>query len=482
MTARVSQGAVLVLATGTAPKPRISQGAVLVLAEDVTQPPAYVTQIPALLVHLPIQNVRVTQVPALLVHLPIQSVRVTQIPALQVSTPTPIPLPAPIVPEVPVREVWQWKTVVNIFEKSKEQRSALRAQPRMSMQFTAYILNENDEYRNTYELMLKYISRTFNYPMYVYCAQMTAAASAGATKLFFNPAHTDVREGEVAALYDKSLETTTYVTITTVDADGANLSEPLAADVPAYAFISPAPQFRVEMPSFSMQSVAGDFDLSLIGAQVRDVLRPDQSTAVTLIDGMMLLDIRPLADGDVPSLFDQDVTWLDNGIADPEVKYSWPTPYISGERKFLIHRPGGFDTWRAIASYMKGRQNPFLVPTFRNDLPVIETPALGATQFKSDSIQFFDVWRSKAWRYIRIQSDSGTIYRKINEVLANYDLAGNPVSITVKIDGNIGASAGSNTNMIVSYVNTCRLDSDEIVLDHYEVDTVLSLKVRMVEE
>lgn len=442
---------------------------------------ARVTQLPVLVVHRPIQPARVTQIPALVLHVPIQGARVTQLPILPVWTPTPIPLPSPVVPEVPVKEVWQWKTVVNIFEGSREQRSALRGGPRMSMQFDALVLNSED-YRDTYEMMLKYISRTFNYPMYVYSAKLTAAASAGATVLSFNPASTDLRDGEVAALFDPLLETTRYVTISTVDVGGATLTEPLTYDVPEYFYICPAPKFKVVAPQFQMLSIAGDFSMSLEGAQVRDVLRPDQANAPTMLGGMLLLDARPLANDKVTNSFDQDIVWLDNEIADPEPKTSWYAPFISGERKFLIHRPGGFDTWRAIANYMNGRQNPFLMPTFRNDLPVIETPALGATEFKTDSIQFFDVWRSKAWKYLRIQSDAGVLYRRINEVLANYDLSGQPISLTVKLSSSIGATAGSNSNMVVSFVNTCRLDSDEIVIDHYETDSILTLKVRTVEE
>lgn len=439
---------------------------------------ARVTQIPLLVIHKPVQDIRLTQIPLLVISLPIQVAKITQLPLLPIWTPNPIPLPVPVVPEVPVREVWEWKTVVNIFEMSKEQRSALRDDPRMHMQFDAHVLDDT-EYRNAYEMMLKYISQVFNYPMYVYSSQLTAAASAGATKLFFDPAQTDVREGEVAAVYDKYLESTTFITITTVDADGANLSEPLAEDIPAYAFISPAPAFRVEMPKLDMSSVSGSFTLSLIGAQTREVMRPDQSDDVTMLDGLMLLDDRPL-DTD-PKLFNQNVEWLDNAIADPTPRTNWFAPLISGERRYLIHRPFGFDYWRAVGEYLKGRQKSFLMPSFRNDLPVITEPALSATSFMSDSIQFFDIWRSRAWKYVRIQSDAGVIYRTIAEVLANYDGDGQPVSITVKLVGNIGAAAGSNTNMFVSFVNTYRLDSDEIVLDHGEVDTVLSMKVRMVE-
>jgi len=443
--------------------------------------PARITQVPLLVVNLPNQPTRVTQLPFLVVSLPAQGAFVTQVPHLVVWTPTPIPLPLPIVPEMPVMETWEWKTTLNIAERNKEQRSALRAHPRMGMSFDAYILNDQDR-QTVYQMLFKYIKQTFNYPMYHYSVKLDAAASAGATKLFFNPAHTDLRDGEVVALFDPHLEKTYYLILGAVDADGANLTTALPYDVPEYFMICPAPRFLIQNPSFSMNSVDGGLTMNLEGAQVRNVLRADQSTTLTLIDGMPLLEVRPLADSSVDENFDQNITWVDNKIANPEPKTNWFSPLISGEREFLVHRPAGLDFWRAFANALRGRQNPFLLPTFREDLPLYSTPALGATSFQTSNVQFFDFWRSKAWRYVRIQSDAGVIYRKINEVTDHYDADGNPIYMTVKLSASIGAGAGANSNMVISFVNTVRLDSDTITLEHGPVDTVLSMKVRMIEE
>lgn len=441
----------------------------------------HVTQLAMLMVSLPEQPVRVTQAAILIINEPAQGIKLTQAPVIVPFHTTPIPLPLPIVPEVPVIETWEWKTVLNISEHGKEQRSASRGEPRFGMSFSAYILGEEDR-RDVYQLMFKYIKQVFNYPMYVHSAKVDAAAVAGATKIYFDPTATDMRDGEPMAIFDPHLENTRYVIIDIVDSDGVTLTEPLEFDVPSYSLVCPAPRFKVNTPSFSMGALSGGFSLDLEGAQTRDVLRPDQDTTLTTIDGLLILDKLPLADGDIQENFDQNVTWLDNDIADPEPRTNYFTPFISGERNYLIHRPAGLDYWRAVASYMKGRQNPFLLPTFHNDLPLNSVPALSATQFETTNVQFFDFWRSKAWRYVRIKSDAGVIYRKINEVVDHYDVDGNPIYMTVKISGNIGAAAGSNSNMVISFANTCRLNSDQIQIEHGPVDSVISLKVRIIEE
>lgn len=443
---------------------------------------ARVTQLPLLVLDLSEQEVRVTQLPLLVLNLPIQGARATQLPILSVYTPTPIPLPAPIVPEVPVIETWQYLTVVNIAEGSKEQRSCLRAEPRIQLSFNAIIKTEAER-RLVYQMLFKYIDRVFDYPNYVHSTKLTAAAIAGATKLFFDPASTDMRPGESMALFNPTLELTTYVTITTLDADGANLSTGLLFDVPASWLVCPAFHFRTSpIVGFQMRAIDGNFSLKLESTAIRTLERPGASPTLTTLGGMLLLTNRPLADDDVEEMFDKDVAWLDNKIAAPEPKTNWFAPFISGKRQYLLHRPTDMDYWRGVADTLKGRQNPFLLPTFRDDLPLSAVPALSATHIITSNVQYFDFWRAKTYRYLRIVTANGVIFRRVLEALANYTADGQPVSVDIKLDSALGAVAGDNIISMVSYVNICRLDSDEISLAHGPVDTVLTLAIRAINE
>lgn len=441
-----------------------------------------ITQIPILAVITAIQPARITQAPLLVVNLPIQGTLVTQVPALTLYDPTPIPLPSPVVPEVPVVETWEYLTVVNTAEGSKEQRSALRAEPKVTLSFNALILSEAER-RNVYQMLFKFISRTFDYPNYVYSTNLTESAEAGDSKLFFDPAATDMREGERLALFDPKLEVTTYAVIDSLDADGANLTEPLAADAHHSFHVCPAFEFRTSpVVGLLMRGVDGNFSLKLESTRVRAVERPDASPTLTTYGGMLVLDKRPLADDDVDEQFDQNVTWLDNSIAPPEPRTRWPVPFVGGKRQYLAHRPAGLDYWRAVAAALKGRQKSFLLPTFRDDLPRVANPALSATSFYSTNVQLFDFWRERTYRYLRIVTQNGVIYRYINEVLAEYDLSGQPLRVQIKLNTAFGGSAGDNIISMVSYANVCRLDSDAIHLTHEEVDTIVSIAVKAVNQ
>jgi hypothetical protein len=445
---------------------------------------ARVTQTPLLVVNLPIQQAKVTQVPLLVVNLPVQGTKITQLPLLPLYVPPPIPLPFPIIPNLPVIETWQYLTVMTGAEGSREQRASLRTYPRTILNFSAVI--EDDEHRrDVYQMLFKYINRVFDYPNYIHLTRLTASAVAGATKLFFDPAATDMREGGTLALFDAEDERTTlYLTISTLDSDGANLVLPLPINVPRSWYVCPAFNFRTAaIVGFNMSSINGTFDIQLESTSPRTLERPDASPTLVMIDGMLLLNDRPLTVDDVDESFDQNVTWLDNEIAPPEPKTNWPIPFMSGTRQYFVDRPTDMDYWRSVAHTLRGRQNPFLLPTHRNDLPLVETPSLGATSLVTSNIQYADMWRQRTYQYLQIENANAIIYRRVLEAITNYDVDGDPITVTLKLSASIGAVAGDNVISAISYVNICRLDTDEIELNHGEGGTtVLTIQVRSINE
>ncbi len=453
------------------------------IVDVVVQRPSTNLTLAAGFEYIPVLEARVSQLPLLVINLPVQGTQVTQLPLLVVLENKAAPLPLPILPDQPVVETWQYLTVLSRAEGSREQRSSLRSSPRIIMSFPALILDDNDRIE-IYKMVKAYTGRSFNYPIYPYATKLTAAASAGATKLFFDPAKTDVRDGEVIAVLHPQTAVPTFYTVTTVDLDGANLSTPLESDLTSYYYVCPAPLFRFRKSvELSMMSIAGDYVIELESIDLRPVLRPDQSEVLTTYDGHNILDKVQLANNPVDEKFEDDVVWLDNYISAPEPVSKWPIPFISGKREFLVHRHSGdVDYWRAFANATVGRQKTFLMPTLRSDIPLISQPALGTTVLETDLVQFVNYWQSPAYRYIRISSDAGVIYRKIVDVRPVHDVVtGEMMSLDIELNSSIGAGAGANENMVVSYANLCRLDSDEVQFTHESFDSIIALNVRTVE-
>jgi len=438
----------------------------------------YVSQTAVLVIDNPNQPVRITETALLVVNLPVQDVRLTQVSALAVMEPKSVPLPFPIVPEVPVKEVWQYRTVVNIAEKGKEQRAALRSNPRVLMSFQALLLDDLDR-KHAYAMLIRYSPTTFYYPLYQYSARLTVAAVSGASKLFCDPLDTDIRVGEAIALFNPLLDKTVMLTVSSIDIDGIVLAAPLEFDVPVYWGICPAIEFRLDgNHGLRMNAIDGDFNLQLISKGLRNPIRPGAPTAtLTLLGGLLLLDNRPSANTSVDEAFNQDVNWLDVGSNDPQAAYSYFMPYIGGSRTYQLDRLTQLDYWRTVADYLGGRLKPFYVPTFRNDLPLSEVPLVGATTIKSTNVDFFNYWRSPTHRFIRWQSGSTIGYSLVNEVTMNYDVLGNPETVDIKLASAITA----NVDLLISFVNTCRLDADDFVIEHGDHSSEITFKIRTVD-
>lgn len=437
-----------------------------------------VTQAPLIVVDVPPQKSRVTQAPVIVLYLPEEPTRVTQAPVLVFFEPKPVPLPTPVVPEVPVTESWVWKTTISEAINSQEQRRRLREVPRYKMQFNVLILNEPDRV-HIYNMLMRYLKTPFLYPMYQYSVKLTQASLTGSSKLFCDTTKTDVRAGESVALFNPSLETTVYLTISTVDVDGVNLSSPLTFDVGAHFHVCPAISFRIASGSgLSMRNIDGVMSLMMESVNPRVFQRPGAAPTLATIDGILIIPEKFLENDEVPETFINGAEWFDNDTSVPEILNEWSNPHVASTRRYSFDRATKMDYWRAICDPMKGKQGVALFPTFHDDLPLRDPMVLNSVTFTTSNVDFFIWYLETNYRYLAISTANGMKYRKVTAVDPHYNLNGDPDYLTVTLASSTGNTAGDNVIAAVSYMNLCRFDSDEVKLTHYEVDTEIEFPIR----
>lgn len=427
---------------------------------------------------IPASQLNVTQLPLLVLSLAVQPVRVTQLPVLVAysSLPPAAPLPNEVVPDVPVTETWSWLTTINVFNNGNEQRSALRITPRVGQSFGALILSEKDR-REVFNLLRHYVDKEMIYPMYHYSTHLTAAASASDDRIYFNPALTDIRLHENIALINPQDMIVKYHTVAAVHSDGVTLASALGYDAGAYYMVSPAPTFRIpQTVGLGMNTVDGDLSLSMETTRPRDLVRPGSAVVLPTLFGYNLLDKRPLADAD--ENFDKGTEWLDNGIGIPSPRSYWSAPLVSGKRSFLLNRNADFDFWRTFLDEIKGRRGAFLFPTYFDDLPLATVPALGANTLVTTNQEIFNYWRNPSYQYLRIETANGVIYRRINEVLLNF----NAQTASVRLNAAIGGSVGDNVITRISHMYICRLGSDTVTLTHNHLNSILTAQIEALTE
>lgn len=443
-------------------------------------PQVRVTQTPILTLDASEQEVRVTQVPILVLYQELQPNRVTQVPINVLYNPKPVPLPGPVVPEVPVTETWGWKTTLSSAINSQEQRSRLRETPRYTLQFSVLIFNELDRIQ-IYNMLMRYLKTPFLYPMYHYNVKVDQASIIGGTKIFCDTTKTDVRAGENIAVYDPFLDTTTYLECLSVDPDGFDLVDPLTFDVGLQCQVCPVLTFRIlSGASLNMRNIDGDFSVTMESIEPRIFQRPGAAPTLTTIDGILIVPEKNLTNDDVPEVFVHGAEWFDNETSVPEILNEWSNPLIGSTRRYNFDRRTTVDYWRAICDSMKGRQGIALFPTFHDDIPLKDPMVLNSLTFTTENINLYLWYLETNYRYLAIKTANGMKYRRINGVEPHYNLNGDPDYLTVTLASSTGNTAGDNVISSISYMNLCRLDSDDVKLIHYEVDTEIELSIRAV--
>lgn len=407
---------------------------------------------------------RVTKVGRIVLYTPIE-------PPLAEDAP---PIAFSLIPETPVRELWEWLTAVNTALTGDEQRAILRATPRIKFNMQFVITNDADR-EAYYAYLMRYFKTNFLFPLHAYAAKLKQPAALAATRIYFNRNWTDIRAGEDIAFYDPHTEAVSFGKVTTMESDGANV-EALPQAYGAHCQVMPALLFRFPRGAgMSMQRVHGDLVMNIEAVPVRGLRRPGVADQITVIsdlgDALPLLDRRPLTDAE--EAFDQNIEWVDNRVSPPTFATQWKHPKIGGKRAFKVQNLSDLDYWREFLDRVKGQQKGFLAPTFRNDLTLVEPPTLGGTTLTITNLDFFDQLGFKTYRRLRIVTANGVLIRRITGRSYVYD-DGVPVAVRLGLDAAFGGSAGDNDIRLISFLNVCRVTDDAIEIEHLSHSKIIS--------
>jgi hypothetical protein len=480
---RISQSALLAVSVEAGdPIPnRLTQAAILVVsAPEVAQLDTRVSQVPVLaLAKSDANGVRVSQVPILVLAEQKQPGRATQIPVLTLIRQKPVLLPKPVIPEIPVTEIWKWKTTLSEAETSKEQRQRLLDEPRYVLDMTI-LAGDQSERRYLYNMISRYLRTVFLYPFFQYGAPLNSSASAGDTKLLCTTANTDVRSGEYVALFSNYENRLEFVKCTSVDADGFNLDSPLPYDLGPGWWACPAINFKlVPLVGIDMDSVSGSLKLTIESVDNRDFVVSDDPE-LTFFENFLVVKDRPIAPQ--TEEFNFGVEWFDNDTSVPSKIERWAAPHPQSTRVYSFNRWTKISYWRSVANYFKGRQKVGLFPTFFNDLPVLDPVDLNSKSFITSNVDFLTFWQEPVYRYLMIETENGVKYRRIANVEPMFNENGDPEKLNITLTQSFGNNPRDVMIKSVSYMYMARLDTDEVKLSHYDVDTVIQFSIRSVNQ
>lgn len=386
-----------------------------------------------------------------------------------------------MVPDPPVQESWSWLTDVIPSRDGSEQRIALRDTPRRSIKYS-FMLESETERRRQYNRWFKSLASRLVLPYYQYATSLTQEALAGATRLYFDPARTDLREGEFAIIYSEADEQGYLVKLGALEADGANLDAPLTFDALTSMIISPAFTSRLsDRTGLSMQKVTGAITVQGEALTSRESFsRPGTAATIATFDGYPVLDLRPISVGDTPEIFDANYEVVDGQTGIQDIFSAWPHPQVGSTKKWTIRRlqnPVEMDWWRDFLDAAKGQQNPFLLPTWFADLVPAETPSLSSTQLTIAASDYGALYFPyEAFKRLQIETAAGIIWRKVLSVADNPD-----GTATLELDSAFGATADDVAIIKISFLNLVRLSTDTVTLLHERIRTQIELATRTID-
>lgn len=389
------------------------------------------------------------------------------------------------IPEEPVVEVWTWLTDLIIAHNgSNEQRISVRAQPRRRVE-AGLLLEDDVERQREYDRLYNRIGRDLVIPYYQYSTRLTAGAAITDTKIYFDPSKTDFRDDELAVIYRPTTDESFIVQLGTIESDGAQTAAPLTVELQKYDIIAPGFVSRINnRTAISMTTVAGMLKFQAISEDFRSTFNrvgtpPVGSAAVIdTYDGLNVLDRCPMVTGQVPETFDQDPHIHDNETGIHDQATSWLHPFIDGMRKWNIKRitdPNEMDYWRDFITEARGMREPFLMPSWREDLFLATTPNPADPKIEVDSLsyssQYFPYDTYKRLRLVNPDGDS--IYRKVTAV---EDQPGGTVLLT--LNDPLPNDPAWGNGFEIQYLNKVRFGSDQVKLTHFTVNTILEASIR----
>ena len=384
------------------------------------------------------------------------------------------------VPEIPVKETWEWMTDIQVSSNGKEQRRALRGSPRRSSEFDILVLNP-DDYQTQWASLLAATNGLLVTPFFQWAGGITVPVLSGSTEVFCDLSRADVRAGENVLLYAR--DGSSFLSKVLLLRDTSIVLE----DIIGLNFDTSSiviPMFSCYIANKTKIDISNYYDDKISYSTMVSDTRAEFGRGVTnftVVDGLVVLDKQPLSSETSDMTFDGGNKLLDYNTGLRTLYTPWSEVRIQQSRSYRLNRvlnPADSDYWRDfLANVAVGQQNSFLVPSFKHDFTLgLPNPA-GASFIEVVGTGYLDVFQNNpSLVYISFLSGNGsTHYAKINSVLTG-SVEGNSI---LSFSPSLPVGDTSFTDMArISLMAVSRLGSDKVELSHTALYTTITVVTR----
>ncbi|SIQ31038.1 hypothetical protein [Marinobacterium stanieri] len=379
-----------------------------------------------------------------------------------------MPLPENIAAIFPYPASWtdsitegrEYKTDIMRSRDGKEQRRALRSKPRKSLSFD--VLLEGTEASNFDYLMTGLQPHRWLLPMWQRPRRLTTAVSAGGNTLqFAAPVSYELRSGDYLVLHREGAEPEAQQ-VDTVSGDrlSVTLTDVLEADWPAHSHVYPTEAAQLHKGNSGRYITSGVLRANMNFNCLVDARAPvEPELTFDLMIGALEVLTHPI--NWVNSLdvgYDWEPVLIDADIG--PTAYETDGDLASQTRKceVLTETSDEVDWWFAFFDRCRGRQVPFLMPTWV-DLGLEAPASPGATFEVPGTALGLYLLDNPTYTHLMLRLHSGNqAYYEIQAVAPDFELG-----VTVITTAESWGEAYNPWECVQAcLVNTCRLASDRM--------------------
>lgn len=362
-----------------------------------------------------------------------------------------------------ILERMEWKTDVLTAFDGSEQRRALRLAPRKAYEFDAFFLGRARRYAEA--AAWGWGARVWALPVWPDGVDTKADTAAGALFVSCDTEALDFEAGSFA-IFLADVFTFEVIEVEDVAPGGLTLKRPTRLAWPAPARLYPARTARLRD---SVRFSRWDFDASAarVAFELAEPVDNVAALPTTTHRGLPVLERRPDWQGGFDLELRRKLAEIDNEIGisavDDEGEIAIPLQRMGWTLTSRDDRA----TFRAMLYALKGRRGSLWVPTWENDLEVVETIVSSAPSIDVAFMAYAtQLAQQPGRRDVRIELVDGSVfYRRITGSLQLTDAVER-----LQLDAALGVTVTPDQVRAVSFMALCRLESDAVELAHWTGD------------
>lgn len=368
-----------------------------------------------------------------------------------------------------ITERLEWLTDVLIANNGNEQRVRLRKNARRTLEMAWLAQGQRAMIADT--LLTGWGSRKYCVPVWMERDRATAPISAGATSITVTDASLkDYMVGGYVVLWaDETLAEA--IEIAAIAGNTLTLKTPVANSYPAGTSICPAMFGRID-GDVQVRHVRSDALAGMV--RFLDEAATDRQAAEIgpTWQGYAVLDERPDYSEDQPSTWSRTVEVLDSLTGIMMVDDTTGFPVIRRTYAWVLNGRQDIDRWKKWASARAGRLKALWLPSFMDDLEVIQNiqPTDTSITVRNALNARYGVSMPNRTA-IRIETTSGQVFHR--RITGMTETTSGDEQLVM--DSSLGVSVPVSSILRAMWMSLVRLESDAVEI-HYETDSIARIQ------